>query len=93
MLASTVQFSNNDQDHHQHPPPTPPPAPPQGEHHQQLMWKTDGPDHPHATDTRPATTGTVQGSTHHRRLFPQDPTVCLDADPVPDPAPFPPPAS
>ena len=79
MLASTVQFSNNDQAHHQHPTPTHPnhtaeagctgPAAPTVPHH-------------HRTK-RPGARGDPKKPVTLRRLFPQDPTVCLGAHPVP----------
>src|SRR3954466_339521 len=90
MLASTVQFSTNNQP----PPPTPPPAPPPrqtnptGSTHQTNGGTRSGQprtrdNHPHPP---PHPTHTCRSG--ERGPFPQDPTACLRTTPPP---PGPPP--
>ena len=91
MLASTVQFSNNDQDHHQHPPPPPPIHPTQ---ERTSSW-SGGPTAP-TTPTRPP----AHASNPYRRdsprkhppqaAVPSGPNSVPHAHPVPTRSPFPP---
>jgi len=86
MLASTVQFSNNDQAHHQ--PPTPNHPPTRRELAVPDQWP---PTIPHTPPPLPRATARcrLDPKKPHAtaRLFPQDPTVCLAPTPSP-PAPF-----
>ena len=75
MLASTVQFSNNDQAHHQHPTPTHPnPAAEAGCTGPAALRPTPGTTHPTRDRGYPRRS---EEPVTLRRLFPQDPTVCL----------------
>jgi hypothetical protein len=77
MLASTVQFSNNDQAHHQ--PPTP------NHHSSSASAGCAGPvapDHPpHQPLPQEHPVRARSEETPLARLFPQDPTVCLAPTP------------
>ena len=89
MLASTVQFSNNDQAHHQPPTPNHPPTRRAG------CAGPVAPDHPPHPTTTPKSDGPVQARSEetprNRAAVPSGPNSVSRAHPVPtSPVPSPP---
>jgi hypothetical protein len=79
MLASTVQFSNNDQDHHQHPTPT--------HRRHAAQAGCTGPaalrPTPHRPPLRAPDTGAIRRSSHRKAAVPSGPNSVSCAHPVP----------
>jgi hypothetical protein len=89
MLASTVQFSNNDQDHHQHR------HPPTSATRRKLdvpdQRPCDQPQAPPPTKSSSSTTEAIRRSSHHTAAVPSGPNSVSCAHPVPtSPVPSPP---
>ena len=83
MLASTVQFSNNDQAHHQHPTPTHPnPAAEAGCTGPAALRPTPGTTHPTRARGLPET---IRRTSHPTAAVPSGPNSVSCAGTVPDP--------